>query len=303
MDLSSLNMKDLLYLVTLYETGHFGKAAQKCYVTQPSLSTQIKKVEDLLGVQIFERTNRSVSVTEIGKEIVDQARTVLEQCQLFSEIAQRNTSLLSGTFRLGLIHTIGPYFVPHFISEIKKTYPNLKLILVEGMTEDLLKKLDDKKLDAVLASNSFDTSKYASFSIFFEPFVLMVAKENKLAKCKHIQVSDLELEKMIFLEKGNCLTDDVQRVCNFSGYKNSDQSSATSIETLRYLVSYFNSYALIPQLSILNTEKIDKIVDYKFFDKTKIGREVILVARKSYPFAKNLKALKDFFRDVAGRVL
>lgn len=296
MDLSVITMKDLMYLCRLAETGHFGKAAQLCHVTQPSLSIQVKKIEDVLGVQIFERTNRSVSVTEIGRQIVDQAQNVLDQCELLSNIAQKDKSVLSGPFRLGLIHTIGPYFVPCFIQEIKKKYPDLKLTLVEGKTEDLLEKLDKNKLDAVLASKNFETSKYGTFSLFFEPFVLMISKENELSNQREVDVNQLDFDEMIFLETGNCLTDDVKRVCQFQEKNKSLNLSATSIETLRYLVSYYNSYALIPKSSILRSENLDRIIEYKNIRQSKIGREVILIARKSYPFSKNLKSLKDFFK-------
>lgn len=302
MDLSSITLKDLSYLSALAETAHFGRAAQMCHVTQPALSTQIKKIEDLLEVQIFERTNRSVQLTEVGKEIVEQARLILEQAQLLAEIAKRNKSVLTGRFRLGLIHTIGPYLVPHFIHDIKKQYPHLDLVIIEGMTEDLLKKLDENKLDAIVLSNNVDLANYASFSLFFEPFVLMVSKENTLSQKKDVTVKDLDLEKMIFLEKGNCLSDDVQNVCKFKTQKKSALASATSIETLRYLVSYLNSYTLIPQLSIAHSSIIDNLVGYQFFAHKNVGREVILVARKTYPNGKNIKALRDFLRGVGQRV-
>jgi LysR family hydrogen peroxide-inducible transcriptional activator len=127
----------------------------------------------------------------------------------------------------------------------------------------------------------------------------MVSKENKLAKSKEIHLDQLDFDEMIFLEKGNCLTDDVQKVCQFQENKKSLKAAATSIETLRYLVSYFNSYSLIPKLSVLHSENIDKMVDYKPLKQSKFGREVILVARKSYPFAKNLKALREFFKGIS----
>lgn len=299
MDFLQLTLKDFQYLCALAETKHFGRAAEFCHVAQPSLSIQIKKIESVLNVTLFERTNRSVTLTDIGEIVVKHAKFILEQSQLFSEMIQKDRKPLSGRCRLGLIHTIGPYLVPLFLKNLKKQFPLMRLQLTEGMTADLLQQLDDHLLDVIIASDSQDFSKYAKFPLFFEPFVLMVANEHPLSKKKEILLSDINMDDMLFLEKGNCLTDDVQKVCQFQDHIKKSNISATSIETLRYLVSCSNGYALIPKSSVVHSKNIDQLVTYKSFSDSKFGRNVVLIARKTYPFPKDLKALKDFFKDIS----
>lgn len=298
MNVSSLTIRDLEYLVNVARYLHFGKAAAACHVSQPALSSQIKKFEAQLGFPVFERTNRRVALTERGRAVVDQARLVLEEAQKIASLAAGDSSrgMLHGTLRIGAIITLGPYYVPRFLPAIRKAYPDLQLILREGLTDTLLEELRQGELDIVLAARTFQESGFRVFSLFHEPFVLAVPKQHPLAKKKELRPSDLKAADMIFLEDGHCLRDQALEICPQNRRGSIRQFHATSLETLRQLVAAGLGYTLMPQLAAQPDRSLGGLLKYRSFQNKKIGREIVLVCRERYPRMKDVERLVDLLR-------
>jgi LysR family hydrogen peroxide-inducible transcriptional activator len=297
MNVSWLTLRDLEYLTSVAEHLHFGNAARACHVSQPALSAQIRKLEDMLGVRLFERTNRKVSLTERGKPIVDQARLVLEEAQkLIAVAASQGKEQLSGLLRIGAIATLGPYYIPHFLPLLKKKFPKLQVFLREGLTDDLLAELKSGALDIVLAARTFDESGFRVFPIFEEPFILTVPKNHPLAVKKPVRRNDLRGEEMVLLEDGHCLRDQALEICPPNRRGNIRQFHATSIETLRYLVASGMGYTLLPKLAVDEHDTLKGMLKYRSLDLEKIGRSIVLVCRDRYARIKEVEQLAEFLR-------
>jgi LysR family hydrogen peroxide-inducible transcriptional activator len=214
MNLSSLSLRDLEYVVALTEFGHFGKAATAVHVSQPALSAQIKKVESLLGVSLFERSKRRVSVTSSGSAIAAQARIVLEEARKIYELSQASTKPFEGIFRLGITASVGPYYVLFLLRSVRTKFPKLELQLREGRTGSLLEQLRLGELDAVIASPTFNDPSLTSFQIFFEPFFLAAPVDSEIARRKESPAQrDLKASRMVLLKDGHCLRDQALDFC------------------------------------------------------------------------------------------
>jgi LysR family transcriptional regulator, hydrogen peroxide-inducible genes activator len=290
----------LEYLIAVAQHLHFGKAARASHVTQPALSAQIKKIEEFLGFQIFERTNRKVSLTEQGKLVVDQARIVVEETEkLISLAAQEGAKNLESTLRLGVIATLGPYYVPHFLPLLKRPFPKLQLILREGLTDELLGDLRSGNLDAVLAARTFEESGFHVFPLFKEPFLLTVSSEHPLATKEPLSTKDLRSEDMVLLEDGHCLRDQTLEICPPNRRGNIRQFHATSVETLRHLVASGMGYTLLPQLAVTGADRMKGMLRYRRFYSEKIGRTIVLVCRERYARLREIEQLAEFLRENA----
>ncbi len=296
MNVNWMTLRDLEYLLAVARQLHFGKAAESCHVSQPALSTQVKKIEDMLGFVIFERTNRRVTITERGQKVVSLARVVLEEAQKIAALsrAESTEGLLKGTFRVGAIATLGPYYIPHFLPVLKKTHPELKLIIREGLTEELLEELKFGELDFVLAAQTFDANGFRVFPLFFEPFLLVVPQKHPLSKKKELTMNDLNVEEMILLEDGHCLRDQALEICPPNRRGNIKQFHATSIETLRHLVASEFGYTLIPAMAATNTLK--GMLRYRSFGGSRIGREIVAVCRERFSAVREMETLAEFLR-------
>ena len=245
-----MNLRDLRYLVALADHKHFGRAAEASFVSQPTLSTQLKKFEDEIGMALVERNPRNVMLTEVGEAVVAKARMILREADEIKAIARRAKDPESGTVRLGIFPTLGPYLLPHIVPNIVARFPKLELILVEEKTEVLLKKLHNGELDAaILALPIHDDTLHAEF-LFEESFVLAINKQNKLAKAKRIKLSDLAEERLMLLDDGHCLRDQALEVCQMAGAGERAGFRATSLETLRHMVSANVGMTLMPALSV-----------------------------------------------------
>jgi LysR family transcriptional regulator, hydrogen peroxide-inducible genes activator len=300
MNVSWLTLRDLEYLIAVAQHLHFGKAARASHVTQPALSAQIKKIEEFLGFQIFERTNRKVSLTEQGKLVVDQARIVVEETEkLISLAAQEGAKNLESTLRLGVIATLGPYYVPHFLPLLKRPFPKLQLILREGLTDELLGDLRSGNLDAVLAARTFEESGFHVFPLFKEPFLLTVSSEHPLATKEPLSTKDLRSEDMVLLEDGHCLRDQTLEICPPNRRGNIRQFHATSVETLRHLVASGMGYTLLPQLAVTGADRMKGMLRYRRFYSEKIGRTIVLVCRERYARLREIEQLAEFLRENA----
>jgi len=297
MNISWLTLRDLQYLIAVADHEHFGKAAAACNVSQPALSAQIRKIEDVLGVQLFERTNRRVTITPSGKAVADQARIVLEEAAKISGITRSAQEPLSGPLRLGAIATVGPYLLPHLLAPLRKAYPKLELFLREGLTEQLLGELRTGQLDAVIASNTFVDSTLRVIPLFFEPFVLAAPRTHKLATKAHIDRRDLNAERMLLLEDGHCLRDQTLDLCPANRRGHIRQFQATSLETLRHLVATGSGYTLIPALAVSDDKTLKTLICYRRFDDKAIGRDIVLACRNRFGRMADIDALANFIRN------
>ena len=244
-----MNLRDLRYLVALAEHRHFGRAAEASFVSQPTLSTQIRKLEEELGVALFERAPRKVMLTPVGREIVERARKVLADVDQLAEIARRSQDPEAGTVRLGLFPTLGPYLLPHVLPGLRERFPRLEFLLVEDKTDALLERLRDGRLDAaVLALPLADEQLHAEL-LFDEPFVLATPAGHPLAGRGPLAVDDLDEQRLLLLEEGHCLREQALDVCRLAGAGERD-FRATSLETLRQMVAAGVGSTLLPVLAV-----------------------------------------------------
>src|SRR6201996_1970886 len=287
-----MNLRDLHYLVALAEHRHFGRAAEASFVSQPTLSTQIKKLEDELGVALVERTPRKVLLTETGREIARRARGVLSEIDEIKQIAQRTRDPESGTLRLGIFPTLGPYLLPHLVPLVRKNFPRLELLLVEEKTEHVIRMLREGSLDAaVLALPLHEESLHTEF-LFEEPFVLAVPDAHPLAQKKNrLKLSDLEDENLLLLEDGHCLRDQALEVCQLAGAGEKTGFRATSLETLRQMVAANVGITLLPALAVRPPVPPSPAVHLIEFHGKAPSRRIAMVWRRS-------SAMTPFLRDL-----
>lgn len=290
-----ITLRDLEYLLAVARYEHFGKAAQACHVSQPALSTQVKKFEDRLGVQIFERSNRSISVTEKGREVLAQVLLVAEDIEKLLEISQSSHQPLSTEFRFGAIATIGPYLLPRILLPLRRAYPQCKLFLEEGLTGDLLTKLEVGELDAIIAADTFPGDRFIKSSLYFEPFLVAVPKGHPFDEKKTLGVREIDGREMVLLEDGHCLSDQVLELCPKGKGIRREAFQTTSLETLRYLVASGVGYTLIPQLAVSRAQGLESMISYIPFEKP-VGRQVVLVSRKNFSRKKDLQALEEVIK-------
>ena len=292
-----MNLRDLRYLVALAEHRHFGRAAAASFVSQPTLSTQIKKLEDELGVALVERTPRKVLLTEVGREIAQRARDVLNEIDQIRAIARRTIDPESGTVRLGIFPTLGPYLLPHVVPRIRERFPRLELLLVEEKTEVALRQLREGRLDAaVLALPIHDDQLHAEF-LFEEPFLLAVSGQHPLARRQHLDVQELSTQKLLLLEDGHCLRDQALAVCRLFGANEKSEFRATSLETLRQMVAADVGITLLPTLSVKppvpRSENI-RLLDFQGDDRP--SRRIAMAWRRSSAMTGFLQQLAQQFK-------
>jgi len=292
-----MNLRDLRYLVALAEHRHFGRAAEASFVSQPTLSTQIKKLEDELGVALVERTPRKVLLTEVGREIAQRAREVLNEVDQIKAIARRTLDPESGTLRMGIFPTLGPYLLPHVIPRIRERFPRLELLLVEEKSETLLRLLREGRLDAaVLALPLHDDQLHIEF-LFEEPFVLAAPEQHTLSRRKTLKLDDLADESLLLLDDGHCLRDQALEVCHLSGANEKSGFRATSLETLRQMVAANVGITLLPMLSVQPpVAQSDNVHLVPFRGNQAPSRRIGMIWRKSSAMAAFLKKFAENFR-------
>ena len=298
-----MNLRAVHYLVTLADVRHFSKAAERCHVSQPTLSTQIRKLEDELDVQLVERSPRKVMLTEVGAEIVERARAMLADADAIRAIARRSKDPHSGTVRLGIFPTLAPYFLPHVVPEIRRRFPRLTLRLFEEKTEDVINMLRQGRLDAGLLALPIESEQLATRVLFEEPFVLAVPEAHALSTRKTITLEDLEEEELLLLEDGHCLREQALEVCQLAGAHEKLDFHATSMETLRQMVAAGTGITLMPVMAVKPpVAHTDNLVTRPF---TEPGpkRTIALVWRKSTALAPFLEELAKIFSDIDPELL
>ncbi len=245
-----MNLRDLRYLVAVAEHRHFGRAAEACFVSQPTLSTQLKKLEDTLGVTLIERSNRQVMLSPAGEQIVEQAQKVLREVNALTGMAEQHRDPLGGDFRLGVIPTVAPYLLPKILAPIRKAFPNLRLQLTEAQTAPLTRMLKQGDLDALLLALPLNEENIRELVLFEEPFLFAASSQHPKAKQKKVSLDDLNDEQVLLLEDGHCLRDQALDVCNSHRAVENTNFRATSLETLRQMVAANIGITLMPQLAV-----------------------------------------------------
>lgn len=294
-----MNLRDLKYLIAVAETCHFGRAAERCFVSQPTLSGQIKKLETELGVTIFERTNRSVTVTSIGEEILSHARLLMEQADAIQQLAHAHRDPLAGPLRIGAIPTLSPYLMPLVLVPLKRQFPQLKLVLTEEITETLLKRLRGHEIDAALLATPVDEPDLDAVHLFDEPFWLAHPSNHELYNKDDITLDDLDKVELLLLADGHCLTHQVMDVCHMADRQQQGEMAdlrASSLETLLQLVGAGFGCTLVPALAVRGAWMTDSGIIARRLELPDAFRRVQLVFRNSYPRRAALDAFADIIR-------
>lgn len=294
-----MNLRDLKYILAVAETRHFGRAAERCFVSQPTLSGQIKKLEEELGVVIFERTNRSVEVTPVGEAILAHARLALEQTGAIEQVARAHQDPLSGALRVGAIPTISPYLMPLVLGPLKRCCPKLRLILSEEITETLLGRLSRHEIDAALLATPVDDTEFEAMALFEEPFWLAYPGEHPLGAKANISVRDLEEVELLLLADGHCLSHQVMEVCHLAERPTRGEMAdlrASSLETLLQLVGAGFGCTLVPALAIRSAWMNDSGIGIRPLHLPDAYRRISLVYRRTFPRRQALETFAGVIR-------
>jgi len=285
-----MNLRDLKYIVAVAETKSFVNAAEKCFVSQPTLSMQIKKLEAFLNVKIFERNNKRILVTGIGQQIIETARRILQDAEHIKALAKNEQDPFAGNFTLGAFPTLAPYILPKLIPLIKEELPKLRLILVEEKTNMLLQQLKEGLIDAALLAGPIDDDMLLMEKLFDDEFKLAIAKNHPLAKQTIISPDELIGQPLLLLDEGHCLRDQALQFCQLNDVDEEQNVRATSLETLRQMVIAGTGITFMPNIAIQNNN--DNIC-YIPFEEPQPKRTIYLVSRKTNPRTKLMEQLKE----------
>jgi LysR family transcriptional regulator, hydrogen peroxide-inducible genes activator len=288
-----MNLRDLRYFVALADTRHFGKAAERSFVSQPTLSAQIKKLETYLGVQLIERQPRKVTLTETGAKILPLARRIVQESDEIVSTARNEHDPLSGKLKVGLIPTIGPYLLPLLARKLRKQLPRLKLMLYEYQTQPLLEKLRAGDIDLGILALPVPLDGLEARPLYDESFTLAVPNNSPLAKRANIKLDDLNGETLLLLEDGHCLRDQALDVCSRIDVKESEDYRATSLETLRQMVAAGLGITLLPELATRGPFGSGHGLAVKQFARPVPSRSVGAVWRKSTARTAAITAVCD----------
>jgi LysR family hydrogen peroxide-inducible transcriptional activator len=298
--MSDLKLKDLRYLVALAETRHFGRAAAKSFVSQPTLSAQLRKLEDYLGVQLIERRPRRVALTAAGEAIAARARRMLETGEEIFSLAQTLRDPLSGQLRIALLPTVGPYLLPLVALKIRKALPRLELLLYEYQTGPMLERLEHGELDMGVLALPVQSDALSTRPLYQEPFLLALPDSHPLARRARAHVDDLAGETLLLLEDGHCLRDQALAVCSRSGVSEKQDFRATSIETLRQMVAAGAGVTLLPQLAGSGAYGNARGLALRPFGKPVPSRQIGAVWRKSSARVEAIRAVSELMARHSG---
>lgn len=289
-----MTITQLYYVLAVAEHQNFTKAAEKCFVTQPTLSMQIQKLEDQLDIQIFDRSKKPIELTEIGKKIVTQAKNIVNEADRIKDIVDQQKGFVGGEFRLGIIPTIMPTLLPMFLKTFIKRYPKVKLKIEELTTDEIIQRINDGHLDAAIATTPLENESIKERPLFYEPFVSYIPKGHRLFEKKKIEVSDLEIEDMLLLEDGHCFRDGVINLCKTFKQHDDDkfQLESGSIEMLVKLSNEGLGMTLLPYLHTLDIKESEKQNLHHFNEPTP-AREVSIIYHKSELKMQIIEALHN----------
>jgi LysR family hydrogen peroxide-inducible transcriptional activator len=292
-----MTLTELRYIVAVSQKKHFGKAAQACFVSQPTLSIAIKKLEEELGIRLFERSSKNeIRITEIGQQIIDQAQIVLQQTQILGEIAQQGKDPLAGQFKLGCIYTIGPYLLPNLIPKLRKTAPKLKLIIEENFTANLFQSLKQGNLDAIVISYPFDEAGIDTAALYEEPFVVALPRNHEWTDRQQIRPEDLASQDLMLLGAGHCFREQVIKACPNCMSGDSELTRTLeggSLETIRHMVAAGTGITVLPRTSVLHNRHHESLIETRPFTRPQPSRTVAIAWRKHYPRKEAIATIRD----------
>ncbi len=293
-----MNLRDLRYLIALADLRHFGRAAEACHVSQPTLSTQIRKLEEELGVQLIERAPRQVMLTPVGADIVERARRVVAEVEQMRETARRTADPEAGSIRLGLFPTLAPYLLPHVVPNLRARFPRLELLLVEEKTAVILQRLREGRLDAAVLALPLHEDWLDSELLFEEPFILAMPQDHPLARHRELKLDELSDQHLLLLEDGHCLRDQALAVCQLAGAGEKEGFRATSLETLRQMVAAGVGMTLLPILAVKPPVPPSANIYLVPFKQPTPTRQLALVWRRSSAMSGFLHKLAAVLRDL-----
>ncbi|MGB2078230.1 MAG: DNA-binding transcriptional regulator OxyR [Vibrio sp.] len=285
-----MNIRDLEYLVALAEHKHFRKAAESCFVSQPTLSGQIRKLEDELGASLLERSSRRVLFTDAGLQMVAQAKRVLSEVKVFQDMASLQGKDMSGPLHIGFIPTVGPYVLPRVIQPLKKQFPDLSLFLHEAQTKQLVQELVEGRLDCLILASVEETQPFIELDLYDESMVMAVPCDHEWAQREEIDMQELKGQTVLALGDGHCLRDQALGFCFAAGAKDDEHFKATSLETLRNMVAAGGGITLLPQLAVPDEHEKDGVCYVKACNPNPT-RRIVLVYRPGSPLKKRFEQL------------
>jgi len=289
-----VNIRDLQYLVAVHDLNNFSKAAERCFVSQPTLSGQLKKLEDELGSELIERSTRQVLFTQLGEEVVRYAREALQTVEQIRSVAKQSNDPMDGDFHIGLIPTVGPFLLPLIMPELTALYPKANLFLYELRTEELLQKLHKGEIDAAILARLDWDQPFKQFDLYDESMQLAVSIDDPLLKDdKPVELDVLDNREVLMLEDGHCLRDQALDVCFSAGAKEDQRFKATSMDTLLHMVATGTGMTLIPELA---TRSRVQGIRFMRFSNPVPKREIVMLTRKS-------SARMDALENIANTVL
>lgn len=289
-----MTIVQLEYIVAVDTYRSFVSAAEKCFVTQPTLSMQIQKLEDTLGVKIFDRSKQPVVPTEMGNDIIAQARVMLAEHQKIKEIITDRQKELAGELKIGIIPTVAPYILPRIITQFIEKYPQVKLIVWEQTTAQIIQQLKLGMIDCGILSTPLHEPMLTETPLFYENFVAYVSKSSKLSKKKSVSSEDIDMEELWVLNEGHCMRDQVLNICqrrkSTKGFQHFEYNTG-SIETLKRMVDQNSGSTILPELAIaeLNDKQLDKV---RYFKSPEPAREISIVTQKNFVKRRMIEALK-----------
>ena len=308
-----MTLTELKYIVAVARERHFGKGAEACHVSQPTLSVAIKKLEDELQVKLFERNANEITVTPLGEDIIRQAQSVLEQAENIREIARRGKDPLAGSLRLGVIYTIGPYLLPDLVRQMIARTPQMPLMLQENFTVKLLEQLRNGEIDCAILAEPFPDTNLAMAPLYDEPFMAAVPSSHALAERSSITAEEIKSQTMLLLGNGHCFRDHVLEVCpefaRFSSNPGGIQKSfeGSSLETIKHMVAAGMGITLVPRLGVPKEALLPAVkgkksavpveqpqyIKYLPFEGHIPSRRVVLAWRRSFTRYEAIAALRN----------
>jgi LysR family hydrogen peroxide-inducible transcriptional activator len=292
-----MTLAELRYLVAVADLSHFGRAAERCRVTQPTLSSQLRKLEENLGVPLVERTTRFVTLTPIGKAVVAHARRILEEADQIADLVRHRHGTLTSALRLGIIPTLSPYILPLILERLHQSFPGLRLVLREDMTANLMAALDTYALDVLLFALPEHSDGYRTMPLFLEPFSFACAPGHKLSNRPAVTEQELKRECLLLMDEGHCLRDQALAVCGdrFSeGREPSDDFRATSLETISEMVAAGLGCTLLPAMAVPHLTARHQRLEVRPLIAAKAHRRIGLLWRASFPQGEDLKEFGRF---------
>nr|WP_294793930.1 hydrogen peroxide-inducible genes activator [uncultured Mucilaginibacter sp.] len=290
-----MTIVQLEYIVAVDTYRSFVVAAEKCFVTQPTLSMQVQKLEDTLGVKLFDRSKQPVTPTEIGVDIIQQARVLLGESEKIKEIISDRQRELSGELKVGIIPTISPYVLPKVIKGFIERYPQVKLVVWEQTTEQIIQQLKLGTLDCGILSTPLRESALKEIPVFYENFVAYASKNSKLSKKKNITPDDIDMEEIWVLNEGHCMREQVLNICqrrkSTQGFQHFEYNTG-SVETLKRMVEQNNGATILPELALadMSEKQMEKV---RYFKSPEPAREVSIVIQKNFLKRRMIEALKN----------